>query len=128
MITFTYNYLHVIGIVAFTVLAISFFLSENATTKNDNLRDTARLHTTNLNNCVLILTNTGEVKLGANSENYQLQSNSRFSFIGCWLVLSTSDNSLNLAHHKKTRKQLFIFKDSISKQDFSRIANVINQL
>jgi hypothetical protein len=64
------------------------------------------------------------------NELYQLQESSRLSFLGCWLILQpkTPANSIfnnNKAHKNKT---LFIYRDSLSKQDLSRLANVIAQL
>jgi len=54
------------------------------------------------------------------AEYYQLQTNSRFSFLGCWLTLmpATAQNTLL----KGKKKQLFIYRDSLSEQDFSRLS------
>ena len=66
---------------------------------------------------------------------FQLQKNSRFSFLGCWLSLKPIANnnfSINVQplQSKKmiTNKHLFLFRDSINQQDFSRLAKVISQL
>ena len=62
--------------------------------------------------------------------NYQLQANSRISFLGCWLILQpVSDTSLIINNQNNNVKiRFFIFRDSLSKQDFSRLSQVINQL
>lgn len=62
-------------------------------------------------------------------EQFQLLRSSRFSFLGCWLFLqpTTSKASFNTkAHHAK--KRIFIYRDSLTEQDFSRLANIISQL
>ncbi|MBU2869620.1 hypothetical protein, partial [Colwellia sp. E2M01] len=58
---------------------------------------------------------------------YQLLAQSRFSFLGCWLIMQPKNDPLQ----KSTQvlpKQLFIFRDSVSAQDFSRLAKIIKQL
>lgn len=76
----------------------------------------------------LLISQTGEVKLDNSVEHHQLQSNSRVSFIGCWLVLQPTSMANHLALSKGSTKEVFLFKSSISKRDYARIANVINQL
>lgn len=67
-------------------------------------------------------------------EHYQLLENSRFSFFGCWLFLQpTTNNSCvkaggNLVNNSDVKKQFFIYRDSLSDQDYSRLTNVIAQL
>jgi len=57
---------------------------------------------------------------------YQLQANSRLSFLGCWLTLtSVTENSTRLA---SKYKQLFIYRDSLSQKDFSRLSLVLRKL
>ena len=75
------------------------------------------------------LTSKGQC-LFDNQRCYQIQSSSRQSFLGCWLVLQLK-SSTHVHFNAKNRnpnKLLFIFRDSLSKQDFSRLANVITQL
>ena len=61
---------------------------------------------------------------------YQLLANSRHSFLGVWLVLQPIHavnarlNSKNIS----TKKLVFIYRDSLTKQDFSRLTQVIAQL
>lgn len=71
-----------------------------------------------------------DFKGDSNSINhYQLLEGSRFSFIGCWLLLQpTMDNADFNTGHSHAKKRIFIFRDSVTEQDFSRLANVITQL
>ena len=65
-----------------------------------------------------------------NEGDYQLQENSRFSFLGCWLILQpvpTISTVFNAKNNNSTTL-FFIFRDSLSKQDFSRLSQVITQL
>jgi len=57
---------------------------------------------------------------------YQLQANSRLSFLGCWLTLtSVTENSTLLA---SKHKPLFIYRDSLSQKDFARLSLVLRKL
>lgn len=59
-------------------------------------------------------------------DDYQLQANSRLSFLGCWLffVAASSDISNDAPKHKR----LFIFRDSLTEQDFSRLSAVLERV
>jgi len=61
---------------------------------------------------------------------YQLHVSSRISFLGCWLVLQPTSTVSTILHPKNNNSKtlLFIYRDSLSKQDFSRLSNVIAQL
>ena len=61
---------------------------------------------------------------------YQLHTSSRLSFLGVWLVLQpmSAVNTMFNVKNKSTKTLLFIYRDSLSKQDFSRISHVISQL
>jgi len=68
-------------------------------------------------------------------EYYQLQASSRFSFLGCWLTLQpmtaqpiTAVGSMFNAKNNNSKTRFFIYRDSLSQQDFSRISRVITQL
>jgi len=78
----------------------------------------------------LTLTNTGVIGLNNDNINYQLLAESRLSFIGCWLVIMPNNSTATQQSSSKNRypKQIFIFRDSLHEQDFSRLARVINQL
>jgi hypothetical protein len=57
---------------------------------------------------------------------YQLQLNSRLSFLGCWLnFISTIEGSMP---SDKRVKKIFIYRDSLSEQDFSRISRILKSL
>ena len=63
--------------------------------------------------------------------HYQLQTNSRLSFLGCWLSLQPvlADNVKVLdAKYNTSNKQLFIYRDSLNQQDYARLSRVIRQL
>ncbi len=66
---------------------------------------------------------------------YQLQASSRFSFLGCWLALQplaaqpiSAVNTMCNTKNNNKKRMLFIYRDSLSNQDFSRLSNVISQL
>lgn len=78
----------------------------------------------------LILTNTGCLYFDKDPTSYQLLITSRLSFIGCWLIMTEKES---FAARKKDAvrvdtKHFFIFRDSLSGQDFSRIARILRQL
>lgn len=83
-----------------------------------------------------LLSNKGELILKSDNTHYQLLTNSRLSFIGCWLVMIPKQPRvavLNQLSPKTTKnfkqsKQVFIFRDSINDTDFSRLASVLKQL
>ena len=54
-------------------------------------------------------------------EGFQLSPLSRVSFLGCWLVYSSLQSPDNL-------QAKFIFKDSLSSADYSRLRRVIMAL
>lgn len=62
--------------------------------------------------------------------DYQIQRSSRLSFLGGWLILQPMPLASTMFNAKDndSNKLIFIYRDSLSKQDFSRIAQVINQL
>jgi hypothetical protein len=64
------------------------------------------------------------------SNQFQLQQSSRLSFLGCWLVLKPipAANAMFNVKNNDLNRVFFIYRDSLSKQDFSRIAHVISQL
>ena len=78
----------------------------------------------------------GQMKLN-NGEFFSLLPNSRMSFIGCWLVMLNQDHAKNdlgiktspVYGQKKLHKHYkFIFKDSLSQQDYSRLRRIISTL
>jgi hypothetical protein len=67
-------------------------------------------------------------------EQFQLLASSRYSFFGCWLHMApfshlSSSALLSYAINKKPKnKWLFIYRDSLSTQDFSRLSQAIRKL
>lgn len=61
------------------------------------------------------------------NQGWQIQPSSRFSSLGCWLDLKQPNIRDNINQPIKT-KQLFIFSDSLSSQDRSRLCRVISRL
>jgi len=86
------------------------------------------------------MSSDGNIFIGNESFNYQILATSRLSFIGCWLELQQSTNLINLNNQSKqipskllTQTHLplihrFIFKDSLSEQDYARIVSVLKQI
>jgi hypothetical protein len=67
-------------------------------------------------------------------EQYQLLSSSRYSFFGCWLHMAPLSNMYSpelltkVLNKKHKKKWLFIYRDSLSTKDFSRVSQVIRKL
>jgi hypothetical protein len=51
-------------------------------------------------------------------EEFALTAYSRISFLGCWLIFTSKG-------HSNKSKSTFIFKDSLSTKDYSRLKRVI---
>jgi hypothetical protein len=79
------------------------------------------------------LENTVKVSADKN-EQFQLLGNSRYSFFGCWLYLvplsnlSTFDSLTHTINKKPKQKRLFLYRDSLSAEEFSRLSQVIRKL
>ena len=61
-------------------------------------------------------------------EQFQLLESSRYSFFGCWLEMYSSKTMTNAINKKHKKKQLFIYRDSLSPEDFSRLSQIIRTL
>lgn len=116
LVSFTFHYGIALLIAIISIISLSLFLS------------ISRLNRPITSS--LTLTKVGVVEFSNDQVIYQLLPESRLSFFGCWLVLGPSENTVTQHSNpnKKYPKQLFIFKDSLHAQDFSRLASVINQL
>lgn len=114
--SFTFHYGIALWLAIISILSLSLFLSFS--------------HLNKPITSSLTLTKAGAVEFNNDQISYQLLPESRLSFIGCWLVIIANDNAVTQHSNpvKKYPKQFFIFKDSLNKQDFSRLARVINQL
>jgi len=67
-------------------------------------------------------------------EQFQLLASSRYSFFGCWLHMSPLSNQYssellpNTKNKSDKQKRLFIYRDSLSTDDFSRLSQIIKKL
>ncbi|NQY64865.1 MAG: hypothetical protein HRT38_14275 [Alteromonadaceae bacterium] len=62
-------------------------------------------------------------------QDLQLQRTSRVGFYGCWLSFKAVDEQKTIIKSGAgVNKSLFIFKDSLSDRDFSRLCRVINHV
>lgn len=67
-------------------------------------------------------------------EQFQLLASSRYSFFGCWLhivplsSLSSSYLLPNVISKRRKKAWLFIYRDSLSAEDFSRLSQVIRNV
>ena len=115
LIRFTFYYV----IAQINAVAAIIFLSLFLSKSNNN----AIAHS-------FVLTYTGGLCFDKDQLSYQLLTTSRLGFIGCWVIMVPSELTLNQCGNTNNTspKQLFIFRDSISDQDFSRLARVIKQL
>ncbi|TYK65082.1 hypothetical protein [Colwellia echini] len=140
IVIFSYNYMLALSIAVVGLVSCGLWLS------SDNTRS--------ISGCLLV-DNTGDIQLFDKPllakctttdltclavNHYQLLAHSRFSFFGCWLVMVPKNNDassqtqlFDLTQHQKRiakqrPKQVFLFRDSVSGQDFSRLARVVRQL
>ena len=115
LVSFTFHYGLALGLAVVSIISLSLLLS---------VRNNKPITSS------FTLTNTGGIEFDNDKISYQLLAESRLSFIGCWLVLMPNNSVVTQHSHsaKKDPRQLFIFRDSLHEQDFSRLASVINQL
>jgi len=82
--------------------------------------------------CSFMLTSDGGISFSGQQCRYQLLPSSRYSFLGCWLIMKPIvmvDNSLNeVTNNRVNIKKYFIFRDSLNGQDFSQLTKVLNNL
>ena len=116
---FTYAYHLVLTLAVIGIVLLGFLL-----TKQSRSQDAIT---------AFKLTSQGQCSFAGNN-HYQLHLNSRCSFLGCWLVLQPVVTVNSLSEQRQAAKTgsetklLFIYRDSLSKQDFSRISQVITHL
>ena len=115
IVNFTFHYILAQSLAVVSIISLSVFLSRR---NNEPIISSLKL------------TTSGEIYLHKNQVSYQLLPASRISFIGCWLVMVPNESILSQCSNaaSNTPKQLFIYRDSLSNQDFSRLARVIKQL
>ncbi len=115
LVSFTFQYILALSLAIISVISLSLFVSIN---NNKPITNS------------FILTSVGEIFLNKEQRSYQLLVGSRHSFIGCWFVMipNHTTHSQHDMSSKTTPKQLFIFRDSFTKQDYSRIGRVLSEL
>jgi len=81
-------------------------------------------------NHFLTISSDGFIKIKNDSLTYQVQATSRLSFVGCWLDIELATDNINPINKTKSKvlTELFIYKDSLSEQDYARLVSVINSL
>lgn len=127
----TYAYQFVLVIVVLTITIMSVLIAKS---KDEQL---TTLHFILDEDCVCSFEYVLENKVRSTvdtKEQFQLLASSRFSFLGCWLHMaplanSSSPESLpNTINKRRNKKLLFIYRDSLSAEDFSRLSQVIGKL
>jgi len=102
-------------LVIVTLLIISLIINKYSKKAPDYLYDSECYH--------FSLDNNGKC-IFYNYQEFQLDVSSRVGWFGCWLVLTPS-----LKNKKDDSVQyLFLIKDSVSSQNYSRISRVIKKL
>lgn len=77
--------------------------------------------------------NTVDSTIGRKKQ-FQLLTGSRYSFFGCWLYavplpnVYSAEPLSNAINKRRKKKRLFIYRDSLSAEDFSRLTQVIRNL
>jgi hypothetical protein len=79
-----------------------------------------------------VVTNRGVIFFPETLESYQLSIKTRVSFFALWLELEPlSNESISKLSKQKllaSTKSLFLFRDSLTRQDFSNLLSVIREL
>ena len=127
--TYAYQFVLVIAVLTITVLSVLI-----AKKKDEKF---TKLHFLLDEEGVCSFQYTPENKLESTAdrkEQFQLLTSSRFSFFGCWLcmaplsTLTLSENLPCAINKRRKKKLLFIYRDSLSAEDFSRLSQVIGKL
>jgi len=115
LITYSYAYIPALVILVSSLTFISVYLS---------------LENNGFFTHYLTISPNGLVLLGHDSYDYQLLATSRLGFLGCWLDLQRVESLCNSTQKNRQviSTQLFIFKDSLSEQDYARLVRVLKQL
>lgn len=113
ILTSSYLFHLAIALVVFSVIAVNIYLANSFHTKQPQYR--------------ILVTTQGSIQFidnrGQVSKPMQLSDKSRASALGCWLVAQVSS-----ADGQEQRRNGFIFKDSVSAQNYSRLVRVIRSL
>jgi hypothetical protein len=131
----TYAYLFVLVSVVFIITLLGLFFVQK---KNDQL-PTLQIIVDELGICSFETIIEKKVESDNDlkeqqKEQFQLLSGSRYSFLGCWLYLTplsslySSEFLTSWINKKPEKKRLFIYRDSLSADDFSKLSRVIRNL
>lgn len=127
----TYAYQFVLVIVVLTITIMSLFVAKS---KDEQL---TKLHLILDEEGVCSFEHATVNKIGSTAdikEQFQLLTSSRFSFFGCWLCMAPLSNLVlpeilpNAINKRRKKRLLFIYRDSLSAEDFSRLSQVIRKL
>lgn len=129
----TYAYQFLLVIVVLTITFMSILIAKKSNEQLTTLQFTLdEYHVYSFED---LLENT-IINNVSRKEHFQLLASSRYSFFGCWLHMAPLSN-LSLAtaaplsytiNKKGQKKWLFIYRDSLSAQDFSRLSQIIRKL
>jgi len=128
-VTYAYQFVLVIAVLNITV--VSILITKQSNGQLATLQMTLDEH--GVHSFGYRLENTLESTVDT-KEQFQLSATSRYSFFGCWLhmvPLSNLSSSAPLSYtiyKRRKNKRLFIYRDSLSAQDFSRLSQVIRKL
>jgi len=116
LLKYTFAYQWVVFFLAFSLLFFGYFLFKEKSAYHSAMYDFSM---NTQGQCLFTLSDSSVVK------SYQLLAKSRISFVGCWLFMKP----IGLNHRNSNRtKRIFLFKDSISNQDYSRISRILKSL
>ena len=131
LLSLTYAYITALILTTITLLFLGVFIAVNSINPSQAKPFFSEF----------TLLHDGKLYFYQENITYQMLATSRFAFIGCWLdLVEVSDivshkksiknegNRLYSKGSKQKTQQLFIFKDSLTRQDFSRMINVIKHL
>lgn len=131
----TYAYQFVLVIAGLTITLMSVFIARKKNGQLTKLQFTVDEYS--ICSFEYPLENKAENTVVSNvsrKEQFQLLASSRYSFFGCWLHMApfshlSSSALLSYAINKKPKnKWLFIYRDSLSTKEFSRLSQVIRKL
>lgn len=128
---FTYSYQLVLMIIVLFITILSVLIAKKRQNK------VVLLELSVDENCAIAFNDTNSNVEGSGhdkQERFQLLASSRYSFIGCWLHMAPLSNNDSLEFFPNSifkssnQKLLFIYRDSLSSEDFSRLSLIIRKL
>jgi hypothetical protein len=127
----TYAYQFVLVVVVLTITLISIFIANKRVRQLTSIQFTVD----EFSICSFEYRREKTVLSAiAEKEQFQLLASSRYSFLGCWLHMAPLSNLSSSAllsyaiNKKRKNKWFFIYRDSLSAQDFSRLSQAIRKL